>query len=178
MSTRALLQKYRFFFPSDLQILIAGFLTLILFPAWWSSLSLLMSWCASLALCAPTLFNIRAHLAKAFTTQASIIALMALPLWALGNLQPLSFLFNIFLAPLVALVLLPLGALCVLFTFLTPFFDSAMHGFRWLLEGLSDPITPRGGMMFTVPELWLWILFLHLSFHFIRIYFRQGKDLP
>ncbi len=173
---RGLLRRFRWHFPNDLEVLVAGFVTLILFPPWWTSLSFLMSWCASLALCTASLLPTQSTVKKVFLTQVSIFVFMLAPLWGLGSLHPLGMLYNIVLAPLVTFALMPLGALAVFFPSSGFLFDNAVALFRISILNLSDPITEKGGLLLSTPMLWMWILTLHLGFHFARLKLFQGKD--
>lgn len=176
MLVRGLLRRLRLYFPDDLEVLLAGFVTLALFPPWWSSLSFLMSWCASLALCSSSLLPTKSAVKKVVLTQVSIFVFMLAPLWGLGPLHPLGMIYNIVLAPLVTFALMPLGALTVLIPSTGFLFDEAVQVFRLSIMNLSDPITEKGGLLLSTPSLWLWILFLHVFFHFVRLKLFQGKD--
>lgn len=178
LALRFLFKQRRLFFPSDLMLLIAGMVTLTLFPAWWTSLSFVMSWCASLALCWGSILNLKSPLWKIFCIQCGIYFFMILPLWGLSMLHPLSLIFNIFLAPLVSHALLPLAGLSLIIPPLIKVFDFCMGHFEILLALLSEPVLAQPPAMekIKIEFLWLWILSWHLFFHFLRLQLYQGKD--
>lgn len=171
-------QAFKFkklYFPADLMVLLTGFTCLILFPTWWQSLSFLMSWCAALALTTPGIFRVRNSLHQMLYSQFAIYFFMLAPLWGLGSLHPLSVLYNLFLAPAVSFVLLPLSFLTIPVSALVPVFDSLMDGFNGILPYLAEPILLAPGTTPTLGILWLWIFSWHLILHFVRISLWQGK---
>lgn len=174
--SRTFLRHRRLYFPPDLGVLVAGLLTLTLFPSWWSSLSLLMSWCAALALCWAPLLRIRASLPRLFLSQVCIFLFMSAPLWGLGSLHPLSLVYNLILAPAVSYLLLPLGFAATLFPPLVGVFDSVMALFRVTLDVLGEPIVVSKAQPPSVELLWLWILFWHVFMHLLRVHLWQGRD--
>ncbi|WP_350159272.1 ComEC/Rec2 family competence protein [Bdellovibrio sp. 22V] len=174
---REFFRRKKHFFPADLVVLLTGLSVLFLFPAWWNSLSLQMSWCAALALGVPELLRLRGSMARILAAQFSIFLFMSAPLWGLGSLHPLGLLYNLFLAPVVSYVLLPLSFLAVLFKGLClTFFDKVMTSFTFVLPLLAEPVQIVRGSPPSVGFLWLWILLWHLVFHFLRLHLWQGKD--
>lgn len=176
LGLRQFLRQYKCYFPGDLQTLLAGLVLLCFFPAWWNSLSLLMSWCASLALCTSGLFRLKVTLSKVLTTQFAIWIFMLLPLWGIGNLHPLSLLYNILLAPIISYLLLPLSFLTFIHPWALILFDLVLDFFSRLLQQFSEPILTEPGASHPIPLLWFWILLLHLAFHFLRLKLWQGRD--
>lgn len=174
---RASFRRKKWFFPRDLSVLITGFLTLFFFPSWWNSLSFLMSWCAALALCVGSVLRLQKNWQQAVVAQFSIFLFMSAPLWGLGSLHPLSMLYNLFLAPVVAYALLPLGFLTLSgFPFLISLFDGVMELFSKTLPLLSEPIELVKRAPPDIGFLWIWIFSLHIAFHFLRLHLWQGKD--
>ncbi|MNJ94615.1 Competence protein [compost metagenome] len=163
-------------FTSDLSVLATGLLTLFLFPSWGDSLSLQLSWAASLALCGPSVFKIRTVYYRILLIQLLVFLFLLPLLWGFGSLHPLGLLFNIFLAPVIAFVLLPLGLVVVILPNLGPLFDGVLNFFSMVLFLYSDPIVLPSGTALARTSLWVWIGFLHLTFYFGRLYLRQGKD--
>lgn len=163
------------YFTGDLSVLATGLLTLFLFPEWRSSLSLQLSWVASLALCGPSLLRLRSVFYKLLLVQLLVFVFLAPLLWGFGSLHPLG-LFNIFLAPVIALILLPLGTLLLVIPQLALLFDFILEGFSQVLLWFSDPIVLPQSHSLPREVLWLWIAFLHLSFYVLRLHIHQGKD--
>lgn len=176
LATRTFFKFYKWPFPSDITVLCTGMITLCLFPEWWNSLSLLMSWCAALALCWTSVLRIRENFWRTFLSQLAIFLFMSLPLLGIGNLHPLSVIFNLLLAPVVSFVLLPLAFLSVLIHPLLKVFDFVMRLFSTALQFFSEPITVAAGERASIEYLWLWIFTWHVIFHFLRLKIYQGRD--
>jgi competence protein ComEC len=175
--SRAGLHRWRFYFPGDLGVLLCGLLALILFPAWWQSMSFQMSWCAALALSIPGILGLSSRSWKGALLAQGLIYVVMLPLlWGWGSLHPLGILCNLILAPVVALVLLPLSFLAIFHEYLRSAFAFVLNIFESLLKAVAEPIAIPHLPALPTATLWLWILFLHLFLHFFRIYFRQGTD--
>ncbi|WP_374027350.1 ComEC/Rec2 family competence protein [Bdellovibrio bacteriovorus] len=174
--TRHSLKHFRLHLPPDLGVLAAGLITLSLFPAWWDSLSLLMSWCAALALCWGSLLRVKPPLARLLLSQIGIFVFMSAPLWGLGSLHPLSLIYNLLLAPVVSYMLLPLAFLVTLMPSGVFVFDTVMDFFRQTLEFLSEPIVMHKTRPPSVAALWWWIVFWQVVMHFLRVHLWQGRD--
>lgn len=168
-------QQLGLFFKSDQTVLITGFICLILFPAWWHSMSFLMSWCAALALCLPAVVRIKNHLLRSLFTHFFIYFFMLAPLAGFGSLHPLGILYNIFLAPFVAYVLLPLSFIALFFKPFLFLFDQIVEVFGFLLQSVSDPIHLKNPTSPQLNLLWSWIFCLQIACHFLRLYLWQGN---
>jgi|GEM_PF-1292254 ComEC/Rec2-related protein len=162
--------------PTDLVVLFTGLFTLALFPDWIESKSLLMSWCASLALTVPGTFKVRGSLNKILLMQICIFIFMIPCLWGFGSLHPLGLLFNLLLGPAVGFLLIPLGALAIVAPSTGFLFSGVLTAFNELMRGLTDPIVLPKGEALSVEMLWLWVIALHCSLHALRLLFRQGQD--
>ena len=176
MSLRKLFRHRAWHLPADLHVLATGLALLFFFPAWWSSLSLQMSWCAALALSSVSVFRLHHGLARTVLAQLAIYFLMAAPLWGLGSLHPLSIVFNLFLAPLVAYVLLPSALLAVVIPPSVFIFEALMSLFREMLPWMAEPIA----LVKKAPPpplfLWMWIFTAHTALHILRLRLWQGRD--
>lgn len=162
--------------PNDLAVLMTGLGTLILFPTWWQSLSLQMSWCAALALCWGGLLRVRSSLMKTLLAQFAVFFLMTAPLWGFGSLHPLGIIFNLFLAPVVAYVLLPLSALAIFCSLGVTVFDFVMEVFSLVMPLLAEPVNFVRGSPPPVGWLWAWIFAWHSLMHLLRVGLWQGRD--
>ena len=163
-------------YPSDLLTLLTGLCTLNFFSSWWQSISFLMSWCASLALSAPSLLRIKTPLLRVFCSQCSVFIIMLFPLFSFGSLHPLSILYNLFLGNIVAFVLLPLSFLALLNSNLTLLFDNFMELFNSAVAHFSEPILIESHTPLPIGYLWVWLFSWHLLFHFSRIYLFKGMS--
>ncbi len=166
----------RWYLKSDLMVLITGLLTLVFFPNWKDSLSLQLSWAAALALCLPSLIPQRHPVKKIFLTQIAVFLLVAPLLWGFGSLHPLSLIFNIFLGPVIALFLLPLGVLIMIFPAVTPLFDGTVDLFSQVMHLFSEPILLPATQPLPKAYLWIWIGVVHSVFYLLRLFLKQGKD--
>jgi competence protein ComEC len=174
--TRVGFKKMRWHFPSDLLTLIAGLTTLTLFSEWWKSNSLLMSWCASLALCWVPILRIKNRIAALLLSQLAIYLFMIIPLWGLGSLHPLNLLYNIFLGPVVSFILLPLAAIAMAIPTVCPLFDGTVSLFAKVIAVMAEPITLNPGSPPSLGLLWCWILAWQIFFHVLRLRLYRGKD--
>lgn len=175
---RALSVRCRFYFPSDLIVLACGLIMLILFPSWWRSLSFQMSWCAALSLSAPRLFRLSTRSWRgALLSHFLIFVLMAPLLWGWGSLHPLGILCNLLLAPVVALVLLPLSFFAVFHQTALLVFIKTFSLFEVLLNVVAEPVALPSREVAAHGSFWFWIFGLHVVFHFLRLSLWQGKDL-
>lgn len=169
--------RWRLSIPADLSVAMVGMACLALFPEWWNSLSLILSWCAALALSSVGLVRWRSAFTKVFCTQLIVFIFMSVPLWGWGNLHPLSLVFNLMLIPFISFVLLPLAVLTFFFHPLLFLFEHSEVLFSWILSKGTEPVVIHKSSTLPISHIWLWILFLHLAIHFGRIKKRQGKDL-
>lgn len=176
LSLRHFFKRNRLSFPADIVVLITGFTILSLFPNWWNSLSLQMSWCAALALCIPNLFRVKNSFQRALISQFSIFVFMISPLWGIGSLHPLSILFNLTLAPIVAYVLLPLAFLSLIFSPFLKIFENVMNLFELTMLNLGEPVPLSQSPPPSTISLWIWVFSLHIFLLILRLRLWQGKD--
>ncbi|KYG63079.1 hypothetical protein AZI86_15275 [Bdellovibrio bacteriovorus] len=175
---RSGLRYGRIAFPGDLVVLACGLLTLAIFPTWWQSLSFQMSWCAALALSAPSVLGLSSRSWKgALLSHFLILLIMAPLLWGWASLHPVGVLSNLLLAPLVALVLLPLSFTAVFHEKLLQLFSHVMSFFEATLSAVAEPVVIPSSGVGSSSSFWIWIFLLHILFHFLRLHLRQGKDL-
>ncbi|WP_413584631.1 ComEC/Rec2 family competence protein [Bdellovibrio sp. HCB274] len=176
LGLRGLFKKLGWVFPADTMTMIAGCFTLALFPAWWNSASLLMSWCASLALAWTSLLKIKNPFHRLLFNQCAVFIFMTAPLWGLSSLHPLALLYNLLLGPLVSYVLLPLGFLSVLAPPVVSAFDFLMTMFARTLSWVSEPVPSATAKQISLSTLWVWIFAWQVFFHYLRLRLRQGRD--
>ncbi|WP_413557615.1 ComEC/Rec2 family competence protein [Bdellovibrio sp. HCB209] len=176
LGLRGTFKKLRWHFSSDTLTLIAGGSTLALFPEWWSSSSLLMSWCAALALSWSSLLDIKNKIHRVLFNQCAVFIFMCAPLWGLSALHPLALLYNLLLAPLVSYLLLPLGLLAMIVPYFVVAFDFVMSAFAVLLNWVAEPISTGTAKQISLSTLWFWIFAWQVFFHFLRLRLKQGRD--
>lgn len=164
------------FWPRDISVLLSGLMTLILFPEWSESRSLLMSWTAAIALSGGSILWERQERVTRFCLISAGVYLLMLPLlWGFGNLHPLSILYNIFLGVFVSLWLWPLSFLCVILPFLSPILFGSSQFFLMAMKFLSDPIAVENARPLDLRWLWSFIFLLHCAMHFARLHVRRRR---
>lgn len=162
MACSALSKRYQFGW-SPLQIAaLSGLFSLALFPIWFGSLSLLLSWTASLALarCAGT--------GSSWKRQITVYLCMAVCLLPLLPPHPLSIVFNVLAGPVLALLLFPLSAAAWAIPALTPLVDPVFSAILVILTeaGNTVPLMPEIGFK---PGLWvLWFYLFLLNTYWWR----------
>lgn len=179
LGMRAGLRHMGLSFPGDLVVLACGLLALTLFPAWWRSLSFQMSWCAALALSFPSILGLSSRSWKSLLySQFLILGIMAPLLWGWGSLHPTGVLSNLFLGPVVAVILLPLSFLALFHESLLTIFAKVLLLFEFTLTSVVEPVPLPDESALPTSFFWIWIFFLHVFFHFLRLRLKQGRDLP
>lgn len=149
-------KSLKLYWPQHHQVLTAGLLCLSLFPNWFSSLSFLLSWLASLGL----------SLTTNSLKSALVFIIMFPALLPLQAPHPLSVLCNMIIAPLINLLLFPLTSLTFLVHWVTVLtdrlwellFQFSLAAAQWL-----PPLIPATGI--TVTNLWIYLILIHLLAH-------------
>lgn len=150
--------------PAHFRLLIAGLLTLVFNFNWISSFSLQMSWIASmLVVFAAEVFSEN----SAFFRQSALFFALLPTVIFFQIPSPVGILLNLFLAPLLELVLFPLGLLVGVFNFLFPAFDGIIYLLKALLEKTEITTQLQGeNMPLQLTMLnWTFILILQAGFH-------------
>lgn len=137
---------------------LSGLLSIGLFPIWITSLSLLLSWTAALALAQG------AGSESVWTKQVRIYLCMLLCLMPLSLPHPLTIALNVLAAPVLSVVLFPLSGVVWLLpafaTFIDPVFSVAMIWLRSTAAAIPQmPPAPYIPGRF---ELWVYLLALNL----------------
>ncbi len=143
-------RKFKFFWSPYWRVQISGMLCLLCQGAWFHSMSLQLSWIASMGMSNPYMSRLKS---------CCITFLLVLPvISAWSALHPLSILINWLVVPLAGGVILPLSILLVPFPFLRPFVN-------WLWEkGLNmmnvlRPLMENQGMelSWSLSSFGMWI---------------------
>lgn len=111
--------------------LFAGLITLIIAPNWWKSISLQLSWVASLCLQIPTDGK---HLSRRIKQQLCIFVLMFPLLMQFAPPHPVSIIYNLIAAPFIGVVMFPASAAAMLFPNALNFIDYLWSWFFNFLE--------------------------------------------
>ncbi len=160
---------------AEWSLLLAGLLCLYLFPEWSDSLSLQLSWCASLALKTPFLDK-RPHWRSQLQAHTFIYLILYLPFSVYTQTNPSSILFNFFFGPVLGLVLFPMCLINWFIHELTPWTDHIFGGLVYGLDLLNNPsnltrMKPRSPQ--STDWIWAYIAFIHIFMHFGRIYWNR-----
>ena len=162
-------EESKLFWSAHHLALASGILTLLLFPAWLSSLSFIMSWCAALFVSLPAKSSWQKHL---------VIFLGLTPIvCGLQPLHPVTGLINWSLAPLLGFILLPLCFVAFIFHPATYLVD--------LVWWFFDKLTARVALEIPLQDLttrplfvtsWLYIFAAHVvSYYYLRRLARSVK---
>jgi predicted membrane metal-binding protein len=144
-------RKSHLFWRPEQTALYSGLWALIIFPEWWTSHSLLLSWLASLALC----------FSHKTIYQHILIFFFIFPI--LFNSSILTILNNILVAPLFSYFYFPMSVLTALIPYGAiignPIWNFTLHAMSYLP---SDPSQTSGFSPCQFSFLWLYIFGLHL----------------
>lgn len=162
------LQQIRTQWPPHYQLLIAGMLTLIFSPSWIISLSLQLSWIASL------LVSINSSQLKhvSLIFRQSLFFVLLFPTLVFFQVPRFSVvLINILLTPVLEFILFPLALTVWFCHFLHPLFDFLILYLKILLN--KTEMTYHFQISELPPSLvlwnWLLIFTLHVIFHFAHL---------
>ena len=162
-------KKWKLFWSPYTRVHISGLLCLLCQHTWVHSLSLQLSWVASLGMVNPRLSRWKSCI---------LTYLLLLPLissWS--NFHPFSIVVNWLIAPLASCVLLPLSLLTLPFPFLRLFTDVLWEWFLQLLYFLK-PLTEHRGIElapFSSFALWIYIALLFIVLEKFFIYHRRWQ---
>lgn len=162
-------KKWKLFWSPYTRVHISGLLCLLCEQTWIHSLSLQLSWVASLGMANPRLSRWKSCI---------LTYLLILPLvssWS--NAHPFSIVVNWLIAPLASCVLLPLSLLTLPFPFLRLFTDIVWQWFLQLLNFLR-PLTEHRGIElapFSSFTLWIYIALLFIVLEKFFIYHRRWQ---
>ncbi|MBY0554181.1 ComEC/Rec2 family competence protein [bacterium] len=163
------LRSKNIYWPAHLRLLVIGILTLVFNFQWVSSLGLQMSWIAAF------LVALGAH----FFEDRSLIFKQSLFYFALlpsitffQTPSPVVILCNVLLAPVLELILFPLGLMVWFFNFLHPVFDHLIGVLKLIISTFE--IEFRIQSQSFPPQLifynWVFIFLLHGVFHIVYVY--------
>lgn len=152
----------------DQKILFCGLVCLALFPDWIRSLSLQLSWTASLAL-STTENSSKTGFHKALITGAWIYLLMLPLLWPLSSLSPTSIPWNLILGSAIAFFLFPLALFSCCYSWALSSYDFLLSRFWELNVFIENSTRPPEFQKIQFAFGWLWIFFCHFAIHFFLV---------
>lgn len=149
---------------SDLQIAtLSGFVSLTFCLDGGRTHSLLLSWGASLSLCAVSTFTTPSNSTLSQVLRQVTIYLLLFPLLIpLSAPHPISIFCNLLFTPLLNAVLFPMSLIAFAFGFLRPIVDHLWDAVHWALLELA-PLLPDGLEALPLPVGWLWSYLLTLN---------------
>ncbi|MGE0633890.1 MAG: ComEC/Rec2 family competence protein, partial [Pseudobdellovibrionaceae bacterium] len=145
---RILIRNRRLGWNAVEQVGVLSFLLLCSYPLWLNSISFLLSSLAALGM-AQNYFKTPAK--KAVT----LYLLMCPPLYFLATPHPISILCNLFLLPVVGVILFPLALFTVFFSWLLPVSEFFFEKFHSCLDYISDHLPSSATTTQSPP--WLWV---------------------
>ena len=157
-------QKLKLFWSPYLRVQISGLLCLLCQSLWLHSVSLQLSWIASMGMSNHRFSTLQS---------CSLTFILILPIishW--GGVHPLSIIINWLITPLASCLLLPLSLLIIPFPFLRPFTDWLWTGFIHIMN-LLRPLMENKGIelpwAFSSFQIWIYIciVFIILQLHFV-----------
>jgi len=167
-----LLVKCQLNWPSSFRILLVGLMTLLINPAWISSISLQLSWLAGLVVSLQLTYFKKEN----FLWQQSLYFIFLFPILIfLCVPSPFIILVNLFFAPMLELILFPLGLIVCIFPFTYVLFDRVIEVLNFILGLLEFKTTAQtfldNGIL--VSFGWLVILALHFCLHLLEMQYRK-----
>ena len=160
----------KLFWSPYLRVHISGLLCLCCQSSWFQSLSLQMSWVASMGMANRQFSRLKS---------CALTFLLILPIisqW--GNLNPLSIVINWLIAPLAGGILLPLSLLIIPFPFIRPMTDALWGCLIHVLQ-LLKPVMENKGIdfpwMMSSFQRWIYICLIFILLHLISIYLINKK---
>lgn len=168
MALRPINHGFKLFWSTDQIIFVSGTVCLLLFPQWWNSLSLQLSWGASLAL---------SLVARDRLQQSTVVFMGLIPLLLpLGCPSPLTVLCNWLFAPWLSAILFPGCLLTALFPLLTPLMDVlwqlTLRTITLLGNHFPEPTMP---VQVHVALLWAYIFAAHGMIYLFHLRRRRNS---
>lgn len=159
-------RSFKLHWPGYQKVLFTGSLCLALFPDWWSSYSLVLSWGASLSL----------SLARGRLREGLCFLLLYPLLLPLAPQNLTQLFFHWAVAPFLSCVLFPLSLLVSFVPFFREFGDGVWSLVGSLFSFLALSLPPLGeGRPFPLFFSWLYLFGLHFVIHFLRQYWIRRK---
>ena len=165
-------REMKLFWSPYTRVFISGLLCLLFNNTWVSSLSLQLSWLASLGMSNHRISKLK----SCFLT--FIFLLPIISQW--GGLSPLSIILNWLITPLVSGLLLPLSFLTLLFPFLHPLPNELWQGFIHIsqyLQPIMENYRSELNWSLNFFERWIYICLLSILLQVYCVYsFRTSKS--
>lgn len=156
-------KKLKIFLSPYFRVQISGLLCLLCQSAWFNSLSLQLSWIASMGMSNHRLSRLKS------CALTFILILPIISQWS--GAHPLSILLNWFITPLTSCLLLPTSLLTIPFPFLRPLTDKLWEYFLFIMEKLRPLMENKGiELPWSLSSFQIWI-YICISFILLQLYF-------
>ena len=166
---RNLSSKYSLHWSPPLICFLSGLICLGFQPQWWHSLSLVLSWLATLILTFPI---------RNSWLSLSLLYMALIPFtWAWGYTpHPMSIVLNVLIAPVFLGVLLPLSFLSVVWSPLEVIYSELWNLLLKLLHLFSHlfPGTPHNSSLFPLIYFWIYLFFLQWGAYCLHIRLKRS----
>lgn len=149
-----------------LKIFYVGNILLMIEDDFWNSLSLQLSWTASLLITFPH-FKLSSKLIIIYVSFYILLSPFPIP-------HPISILSSQFFSPIVAFILLPMALLNTIFFFITPITDEIWKSFMFIISQLSRELpllTPQFEL--SLSHKWYWLFTLNLLLFYLDVLHRR-----
>lgn len=158
-------QKFQLKWAKHQRVLLSGAICLMIFPTWWTSYSLILSWAGSLAL----------SLTRGIKKELCCFLLLYPLLLPLAPQSPVSLFSNWIFAPILTVFLFPLTLCAIPIPLLQPLIDfiwekveSFLYLFTLSLPSLSE------GIKFPLFWAWSYLMTVHFMIYFWKIYKKRN----
>lgn len=163
-------KELKLFWSPYLRVHVSGLLCLLCQSSWFHSLSLQLSWVASIGMSNHKLPRFHS------CVLTFILILPIVSQW--GGTHPLSIVINWLVTPLTSCLLLPLSLLIIPFPFLRPLTDKLWEQFIQIMN-LLRPLMENKGMelnwSFSSFEIWIYICIIFVLFQLLFVYSQRKK---
>ena len=163
-------KELKLFWSPYMRVQISGLLCLLCQGSWFHSLSLQLSWIASLGMSNHQLSRLHSCMLT------FILILPIISQW--GGLHPLSIVTNWLITPLTACVLLPLSFLTIPFPILRFFTDKLWEQFIQIMNMLRPLMENKGielSWSFSSFQRWIYICIIFTVFQLFFVYSKRKK---
>ena len=156
-------KELKLFWSPYLRVCISGLLCLLCQSGWFHSLSLQLSWIASMGMSNPYFSRIKSCI---------ITFLLILPIvssWS--SVHPLSIIINWLIAPVAGSLLLPLSLLLIPFPFIRPLVNTLWEMFVHALNSLRPLVENQGiELSWSLGSFGIWV-YISLIFILMELFF-------
>lgn len=163
-------KNLKLFWSPYIRVQISGLLCLLCQGSWFHSLSLQLSWIASMGMSNHQLSRLHSCILT------FVLILPIVSQW--GGLHPLSIVANWLITPFISCLLLPFSLLTIPFPFLRLFTDKIWEQFIQIMNLLKPLMENKGielSWSFSSFQRWVYICLIFITLQLLFVYFRRKK---